>query len=462
MRTALAADGRAVLEQPAVSVINAEPRHFIDHTDELYDVVQLVQLESSAAGSGGIGGLAHDFLVTRQGIGTCLDALAEDGIVFACRGIQTPPRDNVKLVATIAAALRDRGFDEPGDHVVIVRDYLAVCTIVKRSPWSDDELARVRARALARGLTPVWWRDIDPDLLNQPDALPPPPGDVGDWYYHAATQLFARDADAFIDAWTFDIRPPTDDRPFFFDFCKLSSIGAMRDAFGDLWLTRTEVALLFVIAAAVAIALAAGVLILAPLPWVRGVRMRLGRTAVIVYFSCLGLGYLLIELTFLMHLTRMIGDPVLSAAITIAGFLACSGAGSLTAQRLSAMSGSDVRGLIGGLVMIAVVLLIAIGPLVSAAGALPTAVRCGIGLVMIAPLAFLMGFPMPLGLARLERAAPAALPWAWGINGFASVLASPLSMVLGMTWGFAVVGGVGVAMYAFAAVLFARLPQARR
>jgi hypothetical protein len=462
MRSTPGADGGAVLAQPAVRTVTAEPRHFVEHTDDAYDIVQLVQLESSAAGSGGIGGLAHDFLLTRQGVGSCIDALSRDGMLFACRGIQTPPRDNIKLLATIAAALRVRGIKEPGDHVVVVRDYLAVCTIVKRSPWSDEELAEVRKRVAARGLTPVWWRGIDPELLNRPDALPQPPGDRGDWYHYAAAQLFSAHADAFVDAWAFDLRPPTDDRPFFFDFCKLSAIGALREAFGDLWLTRTEVALLFVIVAAMAIVVAGGMLILAPLPWVRDVHIRFGRTAVIVYFTALGLGYLLIELTFLMHLTRMIGDPVLSAAVTIAGFLAFSGAGSMTAPRLASTSDAGVRRLICGLAVIAALLLLASGPIVSASGALPTAARCAAALVMIAPLAFLMGFPMPLGLARLEGAAASAVPWAWGINGFASVLASPLSMIIGMMWGFALVGGAGVAMYLIAAITFARLPHLRR
>jgi hypothetical protein len=65
-------------------------------------------------------------------------------------------------------------------------------------------------------------------------------------------------------------------------------------------------------------------------------------------------------------------------------------------------------------------------------------------------------------LARLEGAAASAVPWAWGINGFASVLASPLSMIIGMMWGFALVGGAGVAMYLIAAITFARLPHLRR
>ena len=48
----------------------------------------------------------------------------------------------------------------------------------------------------------------------------------------------------------------------------------------------------------------------------------------------------------------------------------------------------------------------------------------------IAPLAFAMGLPFPLGLARLARDAPAFVPWAWGLNGCASVIAAIAALLL--------------------------------
>jgi len=66
----------------------------------------------------------------------CLERLSNDGLLVACRGIQQPPRDNLKYLATVAAALRARGIEDPARHVLIVRDFLAVCTVVKATPWT--------------------------------------------------------------------------------------------------------------------------------------------------------------------------------------------------------------------------------------------------------------------------------------------------------------------------------------
>jgi hypothetical protein len=452
----LGGHGGAVLEQPGVRIVASEPRHFIERAHGAYDLIQLVMLESSAAGSGGIAGLAQDHTVTVEGVEACLAALADDGILFVCRGIQEPPRDNLKLVATFAEALRRRGADEPGRHVVIVRDFLGVCTMVRPTPWPPASIEGVRTLCRERGLTPVWYEGVRPEELNTPDALPVPPDGVGDWYHHAAARLLGADGQAFIDGWWFDIRPPTDDRPFFFDHARLGSLAAQRRAFGAMWLARTESAFLFVVAACAIVTLVGAVLVLLPLPLARGPGVEAGRWRIVGYFISIGLAYLLLELAFLSRVTLLLGDAVTAAAVTIAGFLLLSGAGSLTAQRLPVGDDRVVRRLLAGLVVAAIAMLLVLRPLSLAGGGLPVVARCAIALLVIAPVGFLMGFPMPLGLARLEHAAPAAIPWAWGINGCASVLASPLAMVLGMTWGFHVAGAVAVAIYAAAALTLPR------
>ena len=89
-------------------------------------------------------------------------------------------------------------------------------------------------------------------------------------------------------------------------------------------------------------------------------------------------------------------------------------------------------------------------------GALPVAGRCVVALAAIAPLACAMGFPMALGLRRLSGSG--LVPWAWGTNGFASVLAAPLAMALAMSWGYHAVAAGALAVYALAGVVFSRLP----
>ncbi|UCD75644.1 MAG: hypothetical protein JSV91_01760 [Phycisphaerales bacterium] len=463
MRNTLGDTWGKVLEQPSVNAVIAEPRHFIEQTDRQYDLIELVTLESSSAGSGGVGGMGQDYMITVQGIEACLDGLSEYGVLFSCRGIQMPARDNIKLLATYVEALHWRGVTQPERHIVIVRDYLAVCIMVKASPWEVEEIERVRALCKSRQLTPVWFEGIRSEELNQPDSLPPPPTDegIGDEYYYGAGRLFSPDADAFVDGWAFDVRSPTDDRPFFLDFCRVRSIGALRNAFGDLWLTRAEIAFLFVLAAMALIVVFGAALTVLPLVFLRGVRRSRGRLATAGYFAAIGLGYLLLEMICLSRLGLWIGDPVTTAAVVIASFLVFSGAGSLTAQRVRAGDFGLLRMIIALLVVLTLIVVFISPTMVEFIGGAAIWARCGAALLAVAPLGYLMGFPMPLALARLDRAAPALLPWAWGVNGFASVLAAPLATAIGMTWGFSLAAIAAAILYALAGAAFTLLPDVK-
>jgi hypothetical protein len=167
----------------------------------------------------------------------------------------------------------------------------------------------------------------------------------------------------------------------------------------------------------------------------------------------------MIEIVFLSRLTHLIGNTVEAGAVTIAGFLLFSGLGSLTAQRAAGLPQPHRTTLFAVLVATGILTLSYAGRVVAAAASEPHAVRLALGVLYVAPLAYLMGFPMALGLDRLQKNAPATVPWAWGINGFASVLAPPLAMALGMWIGFRATGLAALALYAAAGMADHWLPS---
>ena len=75
---------------------------------------------------------------------------------------------------------------------------------------------------------------------------------------------------------------------------------------------------------------------------------------------------------------------------------------------------------------------------------------------LIAPLAFCLGMPFPLGLAAVASRAEGLVPWAWGINGFASVVATLLATLLAIHFGQAAVLLLAVVIYGVAAWQFPR------
>ncbi len=301
---------------------------------------------------------------------------------------------------------------------------------------------------------------IRDDELNHPDELPGPQGKLGDWYHEAAVELFSDRANLFIDQWPFDIRPPTDDRPFFFDFFKARSIAAMQEVYGDLWLTRVELGFLFVMVTIGMVGVVGAVLTLLPVFALRSVRACRGKWASGVYFAAIGLGYMMMEITALSWLMRLIGDPIQAAAVTISTFLVGSGLGSLTASSLKpGRQVTTLRYAIALLVLLGLVEIFGVNLLAELVGAWTLPARSVVAVIMIAPLAFLMGMPMPIGLYRLQGGTRQLVPWAWGVNGFASVLAPPLATAISMTRGFTVVGCATVAFYLLAALSVSFLPQ---
>jgi len=76
--------------------------------------------------------------------------------------------------------------------------------------------------------------------------------------------------------------------------------------------------------------------------------------------------------------------------------------------------------------------------------------------VLMAPLAMVMGMPMPIGIRMLARSAPEIIPWAWGVNGATSVMGSVAALVIAILTGFNQALFVGAGLYLLAMVIMAR------
>ena len=85
--------------------------------------------------------------------------------------------------------------------------------------------------------------------------------------------------------------------------------------------------------------------------------------------------------------------------------------------------------------------------------------RIMIGILVISPVAFLIGMPFPLGLTIVGRLSPGWVPWAWAINSFTTVLGTLLAVLLSMNFGFQNVFTSAAVLYLFALLVMRRLAQ---
>jgi hypothetical protein len=221
------------------------------------------------------------------------------------------------------------------------------------------------------------------------------------------------------------------------------------------------------IATLIQASVAAVLLILAPL-WVARRRQRRSRSAalarfelrVVSYFAAIGFAFMFVEIAFIQKFTLFLSHPLYSVAVTLSAFLIFAGLGSRYSGRRRGDIGTGVgprhplaRPVLA-ICAIALLYLIALPPLFQLLAPVRTLARFGICAALVAPLAFAMGMPFPLGLGRVSARAEALVPIAWGVNASVSVVAAVLATLLAIHLGFTVVLLLALLLYLAAAVAF--------
>jgi hypothetical protein len=411
-----------------------------------------------AAGVSGLLSLHENYLFTVEGMARCLEHLTPTGLITITRGLQSPPRDNIKILATLADSMKKIGLHETMDRLVQLRNHLAVCTLAARQPFRSPQIEKIIE------ISDRLWLDIDtlsgfdPSRRKPFNELTGPEGFKGSFYQLAASKIFSSERDEFFKDWAFNVRPATDDRPYFFDFFRWRSLPRFIRSHGHHWFQRLELGYVVLLISFGQIVGAAAVLLLIPLFfWARQRSTPPGRGLAFCYFLLLGLGFLALEMSLMQRFTLLMGDPLLAVAVVLSGFLFFSGCGSLCSQQWtrSPLQAIIVAGV--GIALVAPLVLWLSHALLGMVSTWNTAGRFLLVLILLAPLAFLMGWPFPAGMLLLEKWSPGLLPWAWGINGFASVAAAPLTVLLAMSLGFRLVLALAVMAYVLAVVMALRV-----
>ena len=255
-----------------------------------------------------------------------------------------------------------------------------------------------------------------------------------------------------------DLCPATDDRPFFNqtvrwrslrpdDFLEIFHAG---DYVNVLVKPVAEVMLVTILVQAIIVS---AVLILLPLKRFAARGLHVPRPwKLLTYFAMLGLGFIMIEIVMLQRFALYLGQPVYTFSVVLAGLLIFTGIGA------SAVRGFGERhrqALVGAVLCILAVLALFVfgGPwLLKATLGFSLASRVMIVIAMLAPLGIVLGMPFPIGLRIVGEDSPAFVPWAWGVNGFFTVIGSIGASILGMALGFSVVMGISGACYLLALV----------
>ncbi len=424
-----------LLNHPRVEVTDRAGRGALRSGAEAYDVIEFALSGPFRPVTSGAFSLTENYTLTVEAMGDAFARLSDRGLVVVSRWLGTPPSESARAWATMLAALSRQGVEDLGPHLLAYRSMRTSTFIASRRAFSPEELAATRRFLEMNGFDPIFLPDLQPQELNQHNRLPEP-------VYHRLYTALLLHPESTIDTSDFNLRPPTDDRPYFFHFFRwrqtpevLATLGLTWQPFGGSGY--------FVLLALMALMLILAVpLMFLPLVLTRRARadLRPGK-APMAYFALLGAGYLMVEIPLIQSLTLLLDQPSIALAMVLFTLLLTSGIGSLLSPRLSLPR-----------VLIALVgfvgLLVALLPAVIEA-ALPWGMSARLALtlgLLLAP-GLLMGVPFAAGLRRLERALPGLIPWAWAVNGAVSGVSGVLAAIVGLDWGFRVVLAIGGLAY---------------
>ena len=443
---------------PAVRLHVGDPRAFVEAArGEEYD---LIQVDALGASPSGLHALKAERLLTVESMRAMLARLAPRGLVAITGWSELPPRSGPRLLATLLEALAAEGIGPAAAHLAWIRSWNTFTLVASRSPLAAGQTESVRSFGRARAFDLVHLPGMEADEANRYNVMDRP------WSHEAAVRLLGPGRAEFIRGYKFDIRPATDDRPYLWSFFRWAHAPEILSLSREGGVGLLAIGYLALPAALVQAAVASAALILLPLLLVRrrsGVAGGARRGAALAGFFALGLAFLMMEIAFISRFTVILSHPLHALVVVLAAFLVFAGIGSWLAGRR--VPGDRGHGSVifpaAGIVALAATYVAALPFLTSALlGAAPL-VKIAAAAAVVAPLATVMGMPFPRALTRLRRLDPGLVPWAWGVNGCASVIGAVLATGLAVHLGQTFVIGSAALLYAAAAVAFTRMGRQR-
>lgn len=436
-----------------------EARQYIHSTDGPYDLIQLSLLDSFGTSAGGLASAQASYLYTVEAFCLFLSRLSDSGMVSITRWLKPPPRDSIKVVATALQALRRTLLiSNPERHLVFIRSWKTATILFSKSPFTEDEIASVARFCDERSFDIAYYAGMQKDRANLYDQLEEPS------YFLGASAISGEKGREFMEAYLFNIAPATDDRPYFSHFFRWDrAILFLRHLRGE-WFPFIELGYVLIVATLIQAVAASAVFILLPLllsrwfapPYKRGRRPPAKGTvpATFLYFALVGLAFMFVEMALLQKFTLLLAHPIYSAALVLSSVLVFAGWGSLSIRKIKARWGRFLWFAAAGVLAWVVSMVLCGESLFAVVITWPLWARFLVACGLIGPLAFFMGWPFPAGLSVTARHLPGLVPWAWGVNGCASVVGAVMGKLLCISFGFQWTTVLGAGLYLLAVMIF--------
>ena len=450
-----------------VNLVRAEGRNYLRSKTNRYDTLVMSGVDTFSALNSGAYVLSENYLYTVEALEDYLHAVKPNGTAAIYRWFfYQGPRESLRLAGLFREAAERLGVEHPEQCIIVVAEdvgwtsYRWAATFIKKQPFTAAEVAEVEAAIAGNSRLSIVYmpKVFKADLqakMERTGAERDPSTTFARSLYNRLLTSSAADREQFIRSYQFRIDPVYDDRPFFFEYFKPGAQPMSPKALSTVLQTIRGPAgyyvpyILLIICGLISVAC-----VLIPL-WLfqrRGLETP-GAVPLVLFFACLGAGYMLFEIGAMQVLNVFIGDPAYSLAFVLAGLLVASGTGAALSSRLVLVPAARAITFVTVIIAAAIALWVAVthelNPL-----AMPLPARAAITLAGLVPVGILLGLPFPTAIKQVEKLNPSFIPWAWGVNGVTSVLASIVAIVVAMRLGFTMVVYIAAATYLLGMVLY--------
>lgn len=421
-------------------LIPEDGRHYLSRIKSKIDVIQMSGLDSSPALASGAFAMSENYVFTQEAIKIMLNCLNPDGVISINRIIFDPPRESLRMVTTMAAAIAGQQESEIAPHFFIVRGNRWANILLKKSPFQPEEIENLKK----------WVREMNFRIIFNP-------------LDHRIENTFSRflrmDGQArkdFIRNYPYRINPSTDDAPFFFQYYKWKNLFREKT---ESWsyAIHMPVGLKIIIYSIIQITILGFLFIIVPLrkksiSFVPGISLN-----TIFYFASIGMGFILIEIILIQKFIVFLGNPMYSLSVILFTILVMSGIGSFVSKRIISLSPRIIPAIFGAIIGISLLYNFFLGSILNQMMGYTTVTRIIISIVILSPLSFLMGMPFPSGVRSLSKKYQPLIPWAWAVNSIFTVFGSVFCLFLSLSLGFKVSWLIALLFYVVAYISFQKI-----
>jgi hypothetical protein len=438
IRNELAAFSGDIYSLDQIHIISSTSRTAVAKDKELYNLIVLSLTDIYGSTGTGLFGFGENYNYTVESFVSLFKRLSTDGIISMSFYLLPPPRQELRVLATWIEAL-DRANKNPTKHIIAIRSWGTISFFVKKSSFTQSDIQNLKDFANKLRFDLVYYPGIKADEANIYNTFEKP------LYYEYCLNLLTSDRrEEFFDNYLFQIKPVTDERPFFYNFFKFGKIKATFQSLGQKLLPffQGEFLVPLILIQALVVAF---ILILLPLFASRrekknlGLKQRISHN-VFFYFALIGMAFMFVEITLIQKFILYLGHPLYSFSVILFSLLLSSGLGSLLSKKI--LGENIIKNLRWCFIFCTMLIFVSffIFPTIQEKLiGISLGYRITLTFISIFPLGFLMGFPFPSGIRLLEQTGKKWIPWAWAINAFSSVVNSVAALLIAFIGGYTLV-----------------------